>query len=83
MTPSSTYQAEDDQSSTMMAWRVHEFGPPNVMKFERVLRPNPGPGLYPCQSGSRWRRSLGRLDQGGEKRFAATTPPHSRLRSVW
>src|SRR4051794_36406567 len=44
MTPSSTYQAEDDQSSTMMAWRVHEFGPPNVMKFERVLRPNPGPG---------------------------------------
>jgi NADPH:quinone reductase-like Zn-dependent oxidoreductase len=28
----------------MMAWRVHEFGPPNVMRFERVLRPNPGPG---------------------------------------
>jgi NADPH:quinone reductase-like Zn-dependent oxidoreductase len=27
----------------MMAWRVHEFGPPNVMRFERVLRPNPGP----------------------------------------
>jgi NADPH:quinone reductase-like Zn-dependent oxidoreductase len=26
-----------------MAWRVHEFGPPNVMRFERVLRPNPGP----------------------------------------
>jgi NADPH:quinone reductase-like Zn-dependent oxidoreductase len=27
----------------MMAWRVHEFGPPNVMRFERVPRPNPGP----------------------------------------
>ena len=30
--------------ASMMAWRVHEFGPPDVMKFERVLRPNPGPG---------------------------------------
>ncbi|HEU4682898.1 MAG TPA: NADP-dependent oxidoreductase [Nitrospira sp.] len=29
---------------SMMAWRVHEFGPPDVMRFERVLRPNPGPG---------------------------------------
>ncbi|HXV26134.1 MAG TPA: NADP-dependent oxidoreductase [Alphaproteobacteria bacterium] len=28
----------------MMAWRVHEFGPPSVMKFEEVPRPNPGPG---------------------------------------
>src|SRR3954447_15543066 len=28
---------------SMMAWRVHEFGPPNVMRFERVPRPNPGP----------------------------------------
>ena len=27
----------------MMAWRVHEFGPPSVMRFERVRRPNPGP----------------------------------------
>ena len=27
----------------MMAWRVHEFGPPSVMRFERVLRPSPGP----------------------------------------
>jgi NADPH:quinone reductase-like Zn-dependent oxidoreductase len=26
-----------------MAWRVHEFGPPSVMRFERVPRPNPGP----------------------------------------
>src|SRR3954468_18741104 len=38
------HQAHEDQThSSMMAWRVHEFGPPNVMRFERVLRPNPGP----------------------------------------
>jgi NADPH:quinone reductase-like Zn-dependent oxidoreductase len=30
--------------SPMMAWRVHEFGPPEVMQFERVARPAPGPG---------------------------------------
>ncbi len=29
---------------TMMAWRVHKFGPPEVMKFERVPRPTPGRG---------------------------------------
>jgi NADPH:quinone reductase-like Zn-dependent oxidoreductase len=28
----------------MMAWRVHEYGPPDVMKFERIPRPEPGPG---------------------------------------
>ncbi|UVF22829.1 NADP-dependent oxidoreductase (plasmid) [Microvirga terrae] len=28
----------------MMAWRVHEFGPPQTMTFESVPRPNPGPG---------------------------------------
>lgn len=28
----------------MMAWRVHAFGPPDVMRFERVPRPEPGPG---------------------------------------
>ena len=31
-------------SSSMMAWRVHEYGPPDVMKFERIPRPDPGPG---------------------------------------
>jgi NADPH:quinone reductase-like Zn-dependent oxidoreductase len=46
MAPSSIVpQADQDQTrSTMMAWRVHEFGPPNVMRFEQVPRPNPGPG---------------------------------------
>ncbi|UFW46534.1 MULTISPECIES: NADP-dependent oxidoreductase [Bradyrhizobium] len=35
---------EERTHSTMMAWRVHEFGSPDVMKFERVPRPEPGPG---------------------------------------
>jgi len=28
----------------MMAWRVHEFGPPEVMRLERIPVPEPGPG---------------------------------------
>jgi NADPH:quinone reductase-like Zn-dependent oxidoreductase len=28
----------------MMAWRVHGFGPPETTQFERVPRPDPGPG---------------------------------------
>lgn len=32
-------------SSSMMAWRVHEYGPPDVMRFERIPRPDPGPGV--------------------------------------
>ena len=45
MVPSSiVHQVNEDQThSSMMAWRLHEFGPPTVMRFERVLRPNPGP----------------------------------------
>jgi|SRR6516162_6100846 hypothetical protein len=31
---------EDRPHSSMMAWRVH-VGPPDVMRFEQVLRPNP------------------------------------------
>jgi NADPH:quinone reductase-like Zn-dependent oxidoreductase len=38
-------QANEDQAHpSMMAWRVHEFGPPNFMRFEQVPRPDPGPG---------------------------------------
>src|SRR3954452_18220983 len=46
MTPGSiVHQTNGDQTHpSMTAWRVHEFGPPNVMRFERVLRPNPGAG---------------------------------------
>jgi NADPH:quinone reductase-like Zn-dependent oxidoreductase len=46
MTASSiVHNANQDQiRSSMMAWRVHEFGPPSVMQFERVQRPEPGPG---------------------------------------
>lgn len=29
--------------STMMAWRIHEFGPPSVMRLEEIPRPTPGP----------------------------------------
>jgi NADPH:quinone reductase-like Zn-dependent oxidoreductase len=34
----------DEVGTSMLAWRVHEFGPPEAMKFERVPRPVPGPG---------------------------------------
>jgi len=46
MTPSSTVAPADHDGThpTMMAWRVHEFGPPEVMKFERIPRPEPGLG---------------------------------------
>lgn len=47
MSSSSTlHQSDTDRthSPSMMAWRVHEFGTPEVMRFERVLRPHPGPG---------------------------------------
>ncbi|GEC57798.1 NADPH:quinone reductase-like Zn-dependent oxidoreductase [Bradyrhizobium japonicum] len=46
MTPSSIVpQANEERThSTMMAWRVHEFGSPEVMKFERVPRPEPSLG---------------------------------------
>jgi len=30
--------------TSMMAWRVHEFGPPSVMTFEHVPMPDPGVG---------------------------------------
>jgi D-arabinose 1-dehydrogenase-like Zn-dependent alcohol dehydrogenase len=29
---------------SMLAWRVHDFGPPEAMILERVPRPDPGPG---------------------------------------
>ena len=46
MTPSSIVPqvGEERTHSTMMAWRVHEFGSPETMKFERVPGPEPGPG---------------------------------------
>src|SRR5689334_24943106 len=46
MTPSNIIpQANGERThSTMVAWRVHEFGPPEIMKFERVPRPEPGAG---------------------------------------
>src|SRR5579862_9177217 len=35
--------AQSPTPSTMMAWRVHEFGPPEAMIFETAPRPDPGP----------------------------------------
>jgi hypothetical protein len=41
MTPSvSVAQPNERPHSTMMAWRVHEFGPPEVLKLERISRPD-------------------------------------------
>jgi NADPH:quinone reductase-like Zn-dependent oxidoreductase len=37
-------QARGQAGMSMKAWRVHEFGPPEVMQFERVPVPSPGPG---------------------------------------
>jgi hypothetical protein len=37
-------EARGRVDTSMMAWRVHEFGPPETMRFERVPRPEPGPG---------------------------------------
>jgi len=41
MTSSSSVQTSGatQSPSLMMAWRVHEFGPPDVMRFEQVPRP--------------------------------------------
>src|SRR5215211_6688462 len=36
--------SHDVPNETMMAWRVHAFGPPEAMSFEPVPRPEPGPG---------------------------------------
>jgi NADPH:quinone reductase-like Zn-dependent oxidoreductase len=36
--------ARHQVGTSMMAWRVHEFGPPETMRFERVPVPAPGPG---------------------------------------
>ncbi len=45
MAASVVQQADEEQNPlSMMAWRVHEFGPPEIMRFERIPRPNPGPG---------------------------------------
>src|SRR5258705_954514 len=36
--------AQRPAPSSMKAWRVHEFGPPEAMIFETVPRPDPGRG---------------------------------------
>ena len=41
---SPSQEARGQVGMSMMAWRVHEFGPPETMQFERVPVPEPGPG---------------------------------------
>jgi NADPH:quinone reductase-like Zn-dependent oxidoreductase len=36
--------AQGHTRCSMLAWRVHEFGPPEAMILEKVARPVPGPG---------------------------------------
>jgi NADPH:quinone reductase-like Zn-dependent oxidoreductase len=36
--------SEGHARPSMLAWRVHGFGPPEAMTLERVPRPDPGPG---------------------------------------
>jgi NADPH:quinone reductase-like Zn-dependent oxidoreductase len=44
-TDSIAHEAVPDQAhALMMAWRVHEFGPPDTMQLEQIPRPDPGPG---------------------------------------
>ena len=45
MAASVVHRVTDDPTLlSMMAWCVHEFGPPDVMRFEQVLRPAPSDG---------------------------------------
>jgi NADPH:quinone reductase-like Zn-dependent oxidoreductase len=44
-TDSIAHEAVLDQAhASMLAWRVHEFGPPDTMKLEQIPRPDPDPG---------------------------------------
>lgn len=36
---------------SMKAWRIHEFGPPGVMQYEELARPDPGTGEVPVRAG--------------------------------
>jgi hypothetical protein len=75
-------QAKEDQThSSMMAWRVHEFGPPSVMRFEFF-----GPLLALARSLSKLKplgSVHGTAGLGPKERFAATAPSHAGLGSVW
>lgn len=47
MAPNHSVEADrEDAHPTMMAWTVHEFGQPEVMRFERIARPVAGPSVF-------------------------------------
>ena len=68
-------------SSPIKACRVHRFGPPEVITLEDIGKPRAerGRGSGPGQGGRR--RSLGRLDPGGQERPAAAPALDARIRS--
>ena len=68
--------------ASMLAWRVHEFGPPDVMKLEQVARPNPGHGEVLVKVEAAGVGPVGRLDKGRKECLATTAPTHFGLGSV-
>ena len=63
--------ARHQTGTSMMAWRVHEFGPPETMRFERVPVPTPGPGEV-------WSRSM---PPGSVRGMAGSEVDEARFRS--
>ena len=75
-------EARHQVGTSMMAWRVHEFGPSETMRFERVPVPTPGHGevlvkVHAAGVGP-WDGSI----RGRKKRASATAPPHAGFRPV-
>ena len=71
--------AQSPAPSTMMAWRVHEFGPPEAMIFETAPRPDPGPGEVLVRVHAAGVGPWGRMDQGGQECIATTYSSHVGL----
>lgn len=44
MTQNKSADELDQSNLSMMAWRVHEFGSPDAMRFEPIEKPTPGSG---------------------------------------
>jgi NADPH:quinone reductase-like Zn-dependent oxidoreductase len=51
----------------MNANRIHRYGPPDVIDFEEIERPAPGPGEVLLRVQAAGRRALGRLDTGRQE----------------
>ena len=67
-------EARHQVGTSMMAWRVHEFGPSETMRFERVPVPTPGHGEVLVKVHA---AGVGPWDgwiRGRKKRASATAP---------